>query len=140
LTWTGSIKDRQQLTVIRTAARQQRWAVEIIGCPTLREPGGLAMSSRNQRLSDAERAQAAVIHRALSAVRDAAFSTPVEAAHRKGIDVLLTQPSVRLDHLEIVDATTLLPIAEWGGREEAVAVVAAYVGPVRLIDNITLRR
>lgn len=133
-------KDRQQLAVIRTLTAGERWPVRIVGCPTLREPNGLAMSSRNQRLSLEEREQAAVLYRALTRVQQASFTSTVEEAKQAGMAELALEPAVRLDHLEIVDGITLDPLPDWGDRTEAVCVVAAFVGPVRLIDNITLRR
>ena len=133
-------KDRQQLAVIRTLTAGERWPVRIVGCPTLREPNGLAMSSRNQRLSLEEREQAAVLFRALTRVQQASFTSTFEEAKQAGMDELASEPAVRLDHLEIVDSITLDPLLGWGDRTEAVCVVAAFIGPVRLIDNITLRR
>ena len=133
-------KDRQQFTVLKHAAEMMRWPVDMVACPTLREPDGLAMSSRNQRLSVEERRQASVLFRALKCVSELAFKHPVAEAVRAGVAMLATEPAVRLDHLEVVDATTMVPITEWADRQEAIAVIAAHVGPVRLIDNILLRR
>lgn len=133
-------KDRQQLAVIRTLTAGERWPVRIVGCPTLRETNGLAMSSRNQRLTAEEREKASVLFRALACVLDRSFKVPVEQARVAGLAVLDEVPEVRLDHLEIVDSTTLDLLQDWGERTEAVCVVAASIGPVRLIDNITLRR
>ncbi|QQR84847.1 MAG: pantoate--beta-alanine ligase [Flavobacteriales bacterium] len=133
-------KDRQQLAVIRRLTAGERWPVRIVGCPTLRESNGLAMSSRNQRLSPEERELASVLFRALSTVQEVAFKTTAEEARQAGLALLAREPVVRLDHLEIVDSMTLDPLADWGERTDAVCVVAAFIGPVRLIDNITLRR
>lgn len=133
-------KDRQQLAILRHAANKLRWPVEVIGCPTMREPDGLAMSSRNMRLSVNEREPATVLFRALSLVQAIAANAPLHVAKKAGMEMILGRPEIRLDYLETVDATTLQPIAEWEQRCEAVALVAAYIGNVRLIDNITLRR
>lgn len=133
-------KDRQQLAVIRRLTAGERWPVRIVGCPTLREPSGLAMSSRNQRLSPEERERASVLFRALSRVQQVSFHRAVAEARQAGLAVLAHEPAMRLDHLEIVDSMTLDPLFDWGDRTEAVCVVAAFIGPVRLIDNITLRR
>lgn len=133
-------KDRQQLTIVEHVRRQQRWPVEIVACPTARATSGLALSSRNQRLSTTESAHAAVLHRALQAVAGKAFRAAVPAARQAGLDVLATEASVRTDYLEITDKDDLKPLKEWGDRTEALALIAAEVGPVRLIDNITLRR
>lgn len=133
-------KDRQQLAVIRTLTAGEQWPVRIVGCPTLRETNGLAMSSRNQRLTPEEREKASVLFRALACVQHRSFKVPVEQARGAGLAVLGEVPEVRLDHLEIVDSTTLDLLQDWGDLTEAVCVVAAFIGPVRLIDNITLRR
>ncbi|MEO8066847.1 MAG: pantoate--beta-alanine ligase [Flavobacteriales bacterium] len=133
-------KDRQQLTVLRYAARAERWPETLVGCATVRDSDGLALSSRNQRLSSGERQQATVLFKALTQVATMAFKVPVAEARNMGIQTLVQEPAVRIDHLEIVDIATMRPIREWGDRAEALAVIAAFVGPVRLIDNITLRR
>ncbi len=133
-------KDRQQLAVIAHVARSLHWPERIVPCETLRAADGLALSSRNQRLNPEERAIAPVIHRSLRAMRDAAFRLTVEEVRTAGEGVLSTEPSVRLDYLAIADPLTLRTLENWGSRNEAVALIAAWLGPVRLIDNITLRR
>lgn len=133
-------KDRQQLAVISHVARTLRWPERIVPCETLRAADGLALSSRNQRLSPEERDIAPVIHRSLRALQEAAFRLPVEEAMAAGERVLEAEPAIRLDYLAIADPMSLLPLETWGDRNEAVALIAAWLGPVRLIDNITLRR
>ena len=133
-------KDRQQLTIIRYIARTLHWPTSIVPCPTLREDDGLAMSSRNQRLGPADRARAPLLYRALKAVADNAFRTGVEDARQAGLDVLAADPEIRLDHLGIAHPETLVPITQWDRLDRAVALIAAQVGPVRLIDNLELRR
>lgn len=133
-------KDRQQLAVIRHAAQQGHWPVEIIGCPIVRDPDGLAMSSRNQRLSPAERRVAPVLYRALSAMRDAATGHSVPETLEIGRQVLASEPSVEVDYLTLAHPETLRPLASWDGVGEAAALVAAQVGPVRLIDNLSISR
>lgn len=134
------LKDRQQLTVISHVAGRLHWPERIVPCETLRADDGLALSSRNQRLSLEERAIAPTLYRSLLAVREMAFKTSVAEARSAGERTLAEEPAIRLDHLDIADATTLQPLEEWGARQEAVALIAAWLGPVRLIDNITLRR
>lgn len=133
-------KDRQQLTIIKHVASELRWPEEIIPCPIVREPDGLAMSSRNQRLGAEDRQRAAVLHRTLRAVAGAALNEDVGMARSKGLAVLREEPSVELDYLAIVDPSTLQPLDEWKQHLEAVALIAAQVGPVRLIDNLILHR
>lgn len=133
-------KDRQQLAVISHVARTLRWPERIVPCETLRAIDGLALSSRNQRLSPEERAIAPVIHRSLRAVQEVSFRLTVEEGMAAGKRVLASEPAVRLDYLAIADPLNLRPLEDWGDRTEAVALIAAWLGPVRLIDNITLRR
>jgi len=133
-------KDRQQLAVIAHVARSLHWPERIIPCTTHRAEDGLALSSRNQRLSPTERAIAPVLYRSLRAVEDAAFRTTVADALAIGQGILVAEPAIRTEYLAISDPETLRPLDDWGDRQEAVALVAAWLGPVRLIDNITLRR
>ena len=133
-------KDRQQLAVIRHAATHLRWPVKIIGHPTVRDADGLALSSRNQRLSPAERQLAPVLYRALNAIKDSAFNVSVKDALAAGRQVLAEAPSIEVDYLTLVHPATLQPLESWEGVLEAVALIAAQVGPVRLIDNITISR
>jgi pantoate--beta-alanine ligase len=130
-------KDFQQLAVVRRMALDLCFPVEVIGCPTVREPDGLARSSRNALLSVAERSAAAVLSRALVAGRRA-----VEAAERDpGVvgavmaAVVAEEPLVLLDYAAVVDATDLtVPRAIEDDRPLRL-LIAARVGAVRLIDN-----
>lgn len=139
-------KDAQQLAVIRRMAADLDMGIEIIGVPTVREHDGVAMSSRNQRLSADERRAAPCIPRALDAVR---------AAHRAGIvsvhdlvaagrAVVEAEPLARFEHLEIVDADSFAAVAQLPPHSAAadtrrhLALIAAWFGDVRLIDNCTL--
>lgn len=137
--WFGE-KDRQQLAVIRHVAAAARWPVAILAHPTVRAADGLALSSRNQRLSAEERQQALVLYRALAAMREIAFRASPADTLRAGHQVLQLEPQVRPDYLVLVHPRTLEPLHEWGRLDEAVALVAAQVGPVRLIDNLVLKR
>lgn len=133
-------KDRQQLTIIRHVARGLHWPEHIVPVATVREPDGLAMSSRNRRLGPADRARATRLHQALQAVAHQAFQGTVEEAMAAGRQVLEADPSIHTDHLAVVGVDDLRPLARWEGVQEAVVLVAAVVGGVRLIDNITIRR
>lgn len=130
-------KDFQQLAVIRRMTHDLQLPVTIVGCPTVREADGLAMSSRNVRLTPAERAVAPLLAAALQQAKkmwpdnDAATVTKVVA------EMLEAEPMIRPDYFEIVDADTLLPVAA-GQKKNAVACIAAYLGAVRLIDNMML--
>lgn len=133
-------KDFQQLAVIRRMVADLDMGVRIIGMPTVREADGLAMSSRNQRLGPADRARAPRLHQALQAVARTAFQGSVDRARQAGLEVLAADPEIRLDHLGIAHPDTLAPLEAWDGLDRAVALIAAEVGPVRLIDNLELRR
>jgi pantoate--beta-alanine ligase len=122
-------KDWQQLQVIRAMTAQQRRPIELIPAPTVREPGGLAMSSRNRFLSAQDRERALVISRALSQSRTAKDPAAAEAIMHQ---VLIAQ-SITPDYATIRDATTLL--RPTGDTRHYRALIAAKVGPVRLIDN-----
>jgi pantoate--beta-alanine ligase len=133
-------KDRQQLAVISHCAKSLHWPEQIVACPTVRAADGLALSSRNMRLSPEERAEAPVIYQSLLAVKkEAAAGSSMEQARAAGLAVLKSQPSITLDYLEVVDERTLRPLIHKGDREHAIALIAAFLGPVRLIDNISLR-
>ncbi len=133
-------KDRQQLAIVRHVARILRWPVEIVPCPTVREPDGLAMSSRNVRLSPRERAVAPIIYRALRSMQETAFMTSVQGTLAQGWGVLATCPEVEVEYIGVVREHDLAPIADWEDLARAVILIAARLGGVRLIDNITLER
>jgi pantoate--beta-alanine ligase len=132
-------KDYQQLQVVRRMARDLDFPVEIVPCPVVREPDGLAMSSRNRFLAPEERASALALSRGLAAAREQFEGGERRAAVLVGSarGVLESEPGVRMDYLELVDAEALTPVDEV--RAPALLAVAAYVGSTRLIDNAVLR-
>ena len=131
-------KDAQQLAVVRRMAADLDLPVTVVGCPLVREPDGLAMSSRNARLSADERAAATVLARPLRAVGEAALAGETDAAvlRRRLRDAVGREPSIRLDYAEVVDARTLEPVATVA--DETLVAVAAFAGRTRLIDNVTI--
>jgi pantoate--beta-alanine ligase len=131
-------KDAQQLAVIRRMVRDLNVPVTIVGVPIVREPDGLALSSRNQHLSQEERRMATVLYRALEAARTAAGEGECRAGTLKKTAkaTLAEEPDVRLDYLEVVDADEMQPIETLTGP--ARIAVAAWVGETRLIDNIAV--
>jgi len=130
-------KDAAQLAIIRRMARDLNIPVEIVGCPIVREPDGLAMSSRNAYLSPAERPHALALSRALRQMEEnfAAGERDANKLIAAGKAVLAQQPVVKLDYLEIVDPATLEPVQDASG---ALVAIAAFVGNTRLIDNAIL--
>ncbi|MFZ0286515.1 MAG: pantoate--beta-alanine ligase [Terriglobales bacterium] len=131
-------KDAAQCAIIRRMVRDLNFPVEIVVRPIVREPDGLAMSSRNAYLSAPERKSALVLYRALTEVK-ASFDQGERNADKLaeiGKQVLSQEPGVRLDYLEIVDPDSLESLE--GVGKTALAAVAAFVGKTRLIDNILL--
>jgi pantoate--beta-alanine ligase len=131
-------KDAAQCAIIRRMARDLNFPVEIVVGPIVREPDGLAMSSRNAYLSPPERKSALVLYRALSEVKKR-FDQGERNADQladSGQQVLSQEPEARLDYLEIVDPDTLDPVTEI--QSETLVAVAALIGGTRLIDNIVL--
>jgi pantoate--beta-alanine ligase len=136
-------KDAQQLAIVRQMAADLDLGVQIVGMPTVREPDGLAMSSRNRRLSPTERRAAACIWRGLDALRAAvaAGERDVATLTAVGVAPIAAEPLARLEYLEIVDPVELEPIAQLEhdpAEVRLLAVTAVWFGDVRLIDNITV--
>jgi pantoate--beta-alanine ligase len=133
-------KDAQQLAVIRTIAADLDLGVAIVGCPIVRESDGLAMSSRNTYLQREDRAAAAVLFRALTAARQAWVAG--ETHGRALTDVMertvAGEPRAALDYAVVADPRTFAE-AETAG-EGSLLLIAARVGPTRLIDNLRLVR
>lgn len=131
-------KDAAQVAVLRRMVRDLNFSVELKICPIVREPDGLAMSSRNRYLSPDERRQALVLHRALANAEALARQGEVRA--HALVDsmtrTLRQEVSVCIDYVAAVDADTLLPLDEVS--KGALLAVAAWVGPTRLIDNMVL--
>ena len=132
-------KDAQQLHVVRRVARDLGIATEIVGCATVRDPDGLALSSRNARLTPGDRAAAPVLRRSLVAARAAWEAGDRDADELRAAmrSVLDAEPRARVDYASVADAETL---AELSGHVDgdALCSLAAVFGAVRLIDNETL--
>jgi pantoate--beta-alanine ligase len=128
-------KDAQQLLLIRRMVADLDFPCQVVAVPTVREPAGLALSSRNGYLSAQDREVALTLSRALRAGGDASAAGP-EAVRRAAAEVLDAQPRVAVDYLVLVDPVTLVDVPEdfSGG---ALLAVAARVGGTRLIDNVT---
>lgn len=126
-------KDAQQLLLIRRMVRDLDFPVRVVSVPTVREPDGLAMSSRNMYLTDSDREVSLALSRALKAGADAAAEGP-SAIRRAARAVLVSEPLALVDYLVLVHPTTLEDVPEWY-RGEALLAVAGRVGTTRLIDN-----
>ena len=131
-------KDAQQARLIQQMARDLHLDTEIVVCPIVREPDGLAMSSRNAYLNPAERRAATVLYRALDGARRG-----IERGERDALrliaamrEVIRAEPQVEPEYVELVDAETLEPVTRLRGR--CLALLAARVGTTRLIDNLLI--
>lgn len=131
-------KDYQQLAVVRRMASDLSMPVTVVGCPIVREPDGLAMSSRNVYLSEAQRAAAPVLRRSLGDAVDAvaAGERSVAAVESIVVDAVAAEPEADLDYAALVDAATLEPATEVAGDQRL--LVAARFGSTRLLDNIAV--
>jgi pantoate--beta-alanine ligase len=131
-------KDYQQLAIIRRMVRDLNFPIEIIGVPTVREADGLALSSRNQYLNSEERAEATVLYRAMTRVKELAergehsVTELMDAAK----DVISPAKRARVDYITIVDTENLEPLENL--RPNALIALAVFIGKTRLIDNLRL--
>jgi pantoate--beta-alanine ligase len=131
-------KDYQQLAIIRRMVRDLNFPIEIIGVPTVREADGLALSSRNQYLNSEERAEATVLYRAMTRVKDLAErgEHSVTQLMNAARDVISPVKRARIDYMTIVDAENLEPLENL--RPTALIALAVFIGKTRLIDNLRL--
>jgi len=130
-------KDFQQLRIIQALVQMEQIPVEIVPCPTVRETDGLAMSSRNRRLTLEERAVAPEIYQTLLRARDLTKKLPVPEVKRISA-TRLERKGFKVDYFQIADIKSLQPIETWEEAPGAIACVAAFLGGVRLIDNMIL--
>jgi pantoate--beta-alanine ligase len=135
-------KDFQQLLLVRRMVADLSMPVEVVACPTVRDADGLALSSRNSRLAPAERRAATVLWRALSAGREAVAGGEDRPSAVAALvaGVVATEPLVRLDYAAAVDARDLTVPASLSEATAVRLLVAAQIGPVRLIDNCAAPR
>jgi pantoate--beta-alanine ligase len=131
-------KDAQQLAIIKQMTRDLRFPVEVVGAPTAREEDGLAMSSRNLRLSPQERRLAPSLYAGLSEARTAWARGERDPDQLKTLARARFASEARVDYLELCDPLTLQPLNAHHECSEALIAVAAFLGEVRLIDNLTL--
>ena len=129
-------KDYQQFLVISEMVKQFNLPVEIIPCPIIREPDGLAMSSRNMRLTTRERNIAPLIYETLSGVKEKAGTIPVKKLKEWAVKKIMKNPEFIVEYIEIADKNTLLPLENWKTKEKAIVLAAAKLNDIRLIDNI----
>ncbi len=132
-------KDYQQLLVIKRMVKDLDQPVEVMGHPTVREPDGLAKSSRNAYLTVEERKSATALYRSLEAIRERAGSgdLPADEAVALAHEIIEAEPGARVDYVEVRNAETLEP-AEQVGSGKSVVALAVFLGKARLIDNMII--
>lgn len=130
-------KDFQQIAVICRMVELEKFPIEIVACPIKRESDGLALSSRNVRLSAHQREVAPNIHRVMEeSLAYKASGASLKDVKRRVIDEINAYPEMEVEYYEIVNAADMQPVAEWSDCDEAVGCITVYLGDVRLIDNI----
>lgn len=132
-------KDFQQIAVIRAMAAQLQFDIDIVACPIVREEDGLALSSRNTRLTVNQRRNAPQIADTLFKSLTFAQSHTVEQTIAYVVDTINAVDEMRVEYYEIVDGDSLLPVKDWNDSDFIVGCITVYNGEVRLIDNITYR-
>lgn len=129
-------KDFQQLAIIREMVKQYQIPVEIVGCPIVREKDGMALSSRNERLSADERKRAVRISQTLFKSVEMAKSNSVEEVKKWVVDTVNEDSILEVEYYEIVDSLTMQSVNSWNDSENITGCITVYCGEVRLIDNI----
>ena len=129
-------KDFQQLAIIREMVKQMNFPLQIVGCPIVREADGLALSSRNARLSDEQRKQALEISQTLFKSQEYAASHSLAETQQFVEESIAAAEGLELEYFEIVDGMTLQKIASWEDTDYIVGCITVFCGEVRLIDNI----
>ena len=129
-------KDFQQLAIIREMVKQMNFPLQIVGCPIVREADGLALSSRNARLSDEQRKQALEISQTLFKSQEYAASHTLAETQQFVEESIAAAEGLELEYFEIVDGMTLQKIASWEDTDYIVGCITVFCGEVRLIDNI----
>ena len=129
-------KDFQQLAIIREMVKQMNFPLQIVGCPIVREEDGLALSSRNTRLSAQEREFALNISKTLFRSKEFAASHSVEETQQFVEESIASSEGLQLEYFEIVDGLTLQRVENWEDTDYVVGCITVFCGEVRLIDNI----
>jgi len=131
-------KDFQQVLIVKALVNKLNLNITIISCPILREPDGLAMSSRNTLLNEKEREIAGLIPKIMQAAKEIILTEGITKAKQFVISEVSKEPIINLDYFEICNPETLENIAYLKSNQKAVALIAVYVGKIRLIDNLII--
>jgi len=132
------LKDFQQFTIVKELSRQFFPEIDIEGAPTLRDEQGLAMSSRNQRLSQAEYKQAVQVANAFSLASQARFGQSFEHWKHNVLELCSKLPDISVEYLELGNPINLSPVLDWNSNQKSIVLIAFYAGQTRLIDNVIL--
>lgn len=132
-------KDYQQLAIVRAMVRMLGYKIEIIGCPIVREPDGLAMSSRNLLLTAEHRKSAPLIYKTLVQARNKIHDLSVQEVIEWVINQINSDPNLRVEYFELTDADSLLPVQSWDHPKGIVGCIAVWAGSIRLIDNMMFK-
>ncbi len=131
-------KDFQQLAIVKALVKQLGNPVEILACPIIREEDGLAMSSRNKRLTPAQRTAARSVSKALFRANELAGTMSVDKLQEKIIRQLTRHPLIEVEYFKIVDKENLQQVSDWSDTDAIIGCIAVQIGEVRLIDNINI--
>jgi len=131
-------KDYQQCIVLKKLIAIMSADIDVVICPTSREENGLAMSSRNRRLSDDAKEKATIIYNSLNKIKEKITATNSVELIEEAKQYLLQNGFDSIDYLSLANAETLEPIELWDGKTPLVILVAAFIEGVRLIDNMVL--
>jgi pantoate--beta-alanine ligase len=131
-------KDFQQLQIVKKLASKHNIPVEVIGCPIHREPNGLAMSSRNERLSETAKENAAIIYQILNNSKEIFKTNSTEETINWVENEFKKHPEFQLEYFEIADEVTLIPVSEKETNKKYRGFIAIFIENIRLIDNISL--
>jgi pantoate--beta-alanine ligase len=129
-------KDFQQLAIIKYLIKKNNIPVEVVSCPTIREPDGLAMSSRNAFLTTEERKVAPLIYQTLKKAREIYKSCSIEKLKTYVVSEIESCPQLKIEYFEVVHSETLESADNFNEPAKCIACIAVYLGKVRLIDNI----
>jgi len=133
-------KDYQQLQIIRALTHQKKWPTTIVGCPIVREPNGLALSSRNALLSIEEKKQAILLYNTLNWATQHLNQNNLDEVAKKVQDDFQKNAAFQLDYFHIADAETLIPTQKMSVEKKYRAFIAATLNQIRLIDNMPINK
>ena len=131
-------KDFQQLQVIKRLVEQEKLPIEIVGMPTIRETDGLAMSSRNRRLTASQRSAAVLLFEALNFAKTNVRIESFDAIRKHASSLFAHSPELELEYFDIIHPENFIPADKFNEEAQFHAVISAYAGEIRLIDNMQL--